>query len=86
MDSRNSAIAKSNYRQLRLTVTHEISGRFSYSLYAKPLQAAWHEHQCLLRSACDGTRLPLLTTEDAILAAIVCLEEQTFAPITRLRQ
>lgn len=69
-------IAQSNYRQLRLTITHETNGRFSYSLYGKRLEAQWHEHQCLLRGADEGVRRPLLTTEDALLAVMVVLEEQ----------
>lgn len=67
-------IAQSNYRQLRLTITHETGGRFSYSLYGKRLEAQWHEHQCLARGAEEGTRRPLNTTEDAIMAALVVLE------------
>lgn len=70
-----SARAQSRYRQLRLTVTHESSGRLSYSLYAKGLNASWNEHQCLLRETIAGTRRPLETTEDALQAILLILED-----------
>lgn len=74
MSVNGSHVSMSNYRQLRITATHEISGRFSYSVYAKPLNKEWHEHQCLARGAVDGTLLPLLSTEDVIAALITILE------------
>lgn len=73
--SRNTAISRSRYRQVRLTFTQEVTGRTSYALYAKGLNQAWNEHQCLLRSytVVPG---PLLTLEDVITAVVSILEEQ----------
>lgn len=71
----NGPIAKSRYRQLRLTVTHEINGRFSVSLYGKALNKEWHEHQCLARYSVEGTPLPLNSTEDVLMALLTVLEE-----------
>lgn len=77
-------IGMSRYRQLRLTATHEMSGRFSYSVYAKPLNKEWHEHQCLARGAVDGTLLPLNSTEDVIAALIEILESYMLPGIDEL--
>jgi hypothetical protein len=73
--SRNRAIERSQYRQVRLTFTQEVTGKTSYALYAKGLNQAWNEHQCLLRSytVVPG---PLLTLEDVIAAVVSILEEQ----------
>ena len=68
--------AQSRYRQFRLTATQEISGRFSYSIYAKPLHGAWDEHQCLVRDHVDLTALPLKSTEDVVSALVEILSEQ----------
>lgn len=70
-----SPVAQSRYRQLRLTLTHEIGGRFSVSLYGKALNADWREHDCLARYSVEGTTAPLNTTEDALMALLVVLEE-----------
>lgn len=75
MTNHMPGIARSQYRQLRLTATHETNGRFSVSLYAKPLNADWKEHQCLMRFSNDGVPSPLETTEDVMLALMVILEE-----------
>lgn len=83
MSVRNSRVSKSRYRQLRITATHEISGRFSYSVYAKGLNQEWHEHQCLARGAVDGTLTPLESTEDVIAALLVILEEYMLPGIDR---
>lgn len=69
-----SRVSRSRYRQLRITATHEISGRFTYSVYAKGLNQEWNEHSCLARGAVDGTLLPLNSTEDVIAALLVVLE------------
>lgn len=82
MTNHMPGIARSNYRQLRLTATHETNGRLSVSLYAKPLNAAWHEHQCLLRWSDPGTPRPLESTEDVILA-LICVLEEHLLPIPR---
>lgn len=43
--------SRSRYRQVRLTATAEISGRVSWALSAKPLNAAWDEHAVILRGS-----------------------------------
>lgn len=73
--SRGGPVAQSRYRQIRLTATQEISGRFSYALYAKALNAPWQEQQCLLRSYEDVPPCTLGTTEDVISALLIILEE-----------
>lgn len=80
MHSRNAAIAQSRYRQLRLTVTHEISGRLSYSVYAKQLNAEWRELHCIARGAVDGTTQPLTSTEDVLAAIVYLIEDQWMLP------
>lgn len=83
MSVRDSRIGSSQYRQLRLTATHELNGRFSYSIYAKALNKEWNEHQCLARGVVEGTLRPLATTEDVISALIVILEEYLLPGIDR---
>lgn len=80
MSTRDSSVGRSQYRQLRLTVTHELNGRFSYSIYAKPIHKEWHEHQCMARGAADGTLHGLNSTEDVVLALITVLEEHFLVP------
>lgn len=75
MTTNGSSVARSNYRQLRLTITHETNGRLSYSVYAKRLEAQWHEHQCLARGSAPGTVVGLQSTEDVVSAIIAVLEE-----------
>lgn len=67
--------AASRYRQARLTFTMEASGRCSYSLYAKPLNAAWDEHQCLIRDSVVVERAPE-SLEDVIRILLIVLGEQ----------
>lgn len=74
MSVKGSSVSRSNYRQLRVTATHEINGRFSYSVYAKPLNKEWNQQQCMARGSVDGTVLGLASTEDVISALIVILE------------
>lgn len=50
----------SKYRQVRLTATAEVSGRVSWALSAKPLNAAWDEHAVILR----GSQMLDLVVED----------------------
>lgn len=50
----------SKYRQVRLTATAEVSGRVSWALSAKPLNAAWDEHAVILR----GSQMLDLIVED----------------------
>nr|CRY97330.1 hypothetical protein [uncultured prokaryote] len=72
--------AKSLYRQLRLTATQELNGRFSYSIYAKPLNAQWSEHSLILRASIDIPDFPLNTTEDVVVALVAILEGQFLPP------
>lgn len=75
------AVAASRYRQVRVTITQEGSGRCSFSVYAKGLNQAWNEHACLLRHAIDQAPTPLVTTEDVIALAIDVLRSQTLPGI-----
>lgn len=79
MSVKGSSVSRSNYRQLRVTATHEIDGRFSYSVYAKPLNKEWHEHQCMARGSVDGTLIGLNSTED-VIAALICVLEGYLLP------
>lgn len=72
----NNPVARSRYRQVRLTFTQEASGRLSYAIYAKGLNDAWHEHQCLIRSSLEGSPHPLLSTEDVIHLLLDILRDQ----------
>lgn len=76
MNNHRPGIGSSRYRQIRVTATLETNGIFSYSVYAKPLNKEWHEQQCLVRGRCEGTSLPLQTSEDVYSALITILEEQ----------
>jgi hypothetical protein len=71
---RQRRVAASRYRQVRVTFTHEASGRASYSIYAKGLQQAWDEHTCLVRGSLPGVP-HLLTTEDVLRTLIAILED-----------
>lgn len=66
----------SHYRQLRLTAALESRGRLSYSVYAKPLNAAWSERHVLTRDSLVWPT-PLVTPDDCIEAVIEILREQT---------
>lgn len=68
--------ALSRYRQIRVTLTQEVSGRVSYSVYAKPLNAAWQEQHCMVRHAMDHPPTPLMTTEDVIALLIDLLKQE----------
>lgn len=71
----------SRYRQVRLTVTQQASGRLDYSLYAKGLTQAWDEHLCLVRASVEHEG-PLDTTEDVLRAMMVVLGAQASSPAT----
>lgn len=76
MASRNVVgIAQSRYRQIRVNITQEQSGRLSYSLYAKPMNKDWREQDCIVRDTLMHDR-PIVTPEDAIEACIAVLREQ----------
>lgn len=68
-------IASSRYRQIRVNITQEASGRLSYSVYAKPMNKDWREQDCIVRDAMYFER-PVVTPEDAIIAAIEVLKQQ----------
>jgi len=74
MASRVPPRAASRYKQVRLQFTEEAGGRVSVSLYVKPLNQEWSEHQCLRRWSrrVDG---PLETFEDALSLLVSLLEE-----------
>lgn len=75
-DRSATPVAKSIYRQYRLTATQESRGRFSYSIYAKGLNDAWKEQHCLVRDRLECTPSALLTTEDVVRMLIDVLREQ----------
>lgn len=68
-------IAKSNYRQVRLTFTQEIGGRCSYSIHAKALNDDWKQQHCLVRDSVD-LKYPVLSVEDVYSALLDILREQ----------
>lgn len=72
--------AASRYRQVRFTATLEARGSLTYSVYAKPLNKAWDEHQCILRGSIEGVP-PLMSPDDVFLALIDVLREQTLPGI-----
>lgn len=72
----NSPVAQSRYRQFRLTVTQEASGDLSYSIYGKPFNAAWSEHQCLVRAKVETWPRALTSTEDVIGMLLDVLRDQ----------
>lgn len=67
--------AVSNYRQVRLTFTQEVSGRCSYSIMAKALNAQWDQGTVLIRDSVTVPG-PLESTEHVLRALLVILEEQ----------
>jgi hypothetical protein len=70
------SLAASKYRQLRLTATHELGGRFSYSIYAKRLNDRWDEHSCIYRDNNVLTDKPLKTTVDVVAVLLEVLADQ----------
>lgn len=74
-------VRASRYRQVRLTLTQEVSGRVSYSVYAKGLNEAWDEPKCLIRDSIDPVPRPLLTTEDVIEVLLAVLRDQVLPGI-----
>lgn len=75
-DRSSTPVARSIYRQLRITATQESKGQFSYSIYAKGLNDTWKEQHLLVRDRYDAPPWPLLTTEDVVAALIGILKEQ----------
>jgi hypothetical protein len=68
-------VAKSNYRQVRVTFTQEVSGQLSVSLYGKGLNDAWSEHTCLDRWRPSWDE-PIVTQDDVIRALVHALCER----------
>ena len=80
MASRVPPRAASRYKQVRLQFTEEAGGRVSVSLYVKPLNTEWSEHQCLRRWSRTVSG-PIETLEDALGLLILLLEEDTLPGI-----
>lgn len=60
-------IARSNYREVRLTFQQEVNGRINYSVHAKPLNDAWSTKTLLVRDSLEGQD-PILCTDDVYAA------------------
>lgn len=69
------ARARSNYRQIRLTLTHERGDLVSYSIMAKPYDVEWHQRQVIVRDHVKGQPAPE-SFEDVIRLLLVVLSEQ----------
>lgn len=73
--------ASGNFRQIRITATHELPtsnapwGRFSVSIYAKPLNVPWTEQHAVMRRAVWAPQMRLETPEEVCLAVTSLLEE-----------
>lgn len=75
------ARAKSRYKQFRLTYTEEVNGRVSVSIYAKPLNAAWNEQQCMMRFTEEvGQHVESL---EGVAARLIVLLEDAFPSLSR---
>lgn len=57
--------ARSRYKQVRFTFTEEACGDISWSMYIKPLNAEWNQHQCVARGRMTN-HPPMHTLEDAL--------------------
>lgn len=70
-----------NFRQLRITATHELPtaraplGRFSVAVYAKPLNVEWKEQHLVMRRSLWAPSVRLETPEDVALCCTSILEE-----------
>ena len=73
--SLHSKRSSSRYRQFKLTATQETSGAVSYRVYAKPLHAAWDEHQLLATGSVQSTAEPIRHTEDVVALLLDLLSE-----------
>lgn len=79
---------KGNFRQIRITATHELPtnrspwGRFSVSVAAKPLNAEWTERHVIFRRGTWAPTVPLETQED-VVRAVVDLLQELFLPEQR---
>lgn len=71
--------ARSDYRQVRLTVTDSPSGDWQVMLSMKPKFADWTTAHILDSWIVDnGGRI--LTPEDAVVAAVISLSERNLLP------
>lgn len=75
-DRSSTPVARSIYRQYRLTATQESRGRFSYSIYAKGLNDDWRQQHLLVRDSMDALPFPVRTTEDVVRVLLDLLREQ----------
>lgn len=72
---------KGNFRQIRVTATHELPtnrspwGRFSVQVLAKPLNEEWTQKHVILRRAVWAPTMPLESLEDVVIAVNSMLEE-----------
>ena len=73
--SLHSRRKSSRYRQFKLTATQETSGALSYRVHAKPLNAAWDEHQLLATGSIQSTSEPIECTEDVIALLLDLLSD-----------
>lgn len=63
----------SNYRQLKLQITHESGGRLSFRLYAKGLRDTWAERHLLVMGSRPATG-PIANSDDAIREVVDLLQ------------
>lgn len=66
-------VAKSNYRQLRLTLTEGLDGRWRGDLALKPYSASWQVKHHLLRLETDDPMNPQ-SAEDALLVLMAAID------------
>lgn len=71
--------AKSDYRQVRLTVTDSPSGHWQVMLSMKPKYAEWTTAHVIDSWVVDNGG-HIRTPEDAVVAAVVSLSERNLLP------
>jgi hypothetical protein len=67
--------AKSQYRQLRLVITQELSGLVTYRLHGKEYEEDWNEHTLLLHGQIVHHE-SIAVLEDAISLCLGILSSQ----------
>lgn len=75
MANHMAGVNSSNYRQVRLTITQESSGRLSFRIMGKPLNADWKEQHLMAQGTVPYER-PILSSEDAMEATLRVIREQ----------